>query len=292
MTTTDFKRRPRLVDVCADRDNHFNLIRMLAASGVLVSHAFPIALGRGAEEPLQRALDGVSLGTVCVYVFFAISGFFIAQSFERTSTFERFVRARVLRLFPALAVVLAATAMVGAALTSAAAGAYWPEAAAYTVRNLTLFFLRWDLPGVFDANPYGTPINGSLWTLSYEVLCYGGVALAGLIGALRSRMVTALIVLAAVLAFIALKGSDAPGRLRLLADLGLPFAFGAGAYVWREKIVLDGRIAAVLAIAALAARLAPGAEAAFHPLFILALSYTVFWLGYMPFRAFLTYNRL
>ena len=30
------------------RDNNFNLIRMLAAAGVLVSHAFPLALGRGA----------------------------------------------------------------------------------------------------------------------------------------------------------------------------------------------------------------------------------------------------
>ena len=65
--------RPGRFDaLCAGRDNNFNLLRMLAASGVLVSHAYPIALGPGVLEPLERALGGVTLGTVCVYVFFAI----------------------------------------------------------------------------------------------------------------------------------------------------------------------------------------------------------------------------
>lgn len=152
---------------------------MLATSGVLVSHAYPLALEPGVTEPLERALGGVTLGTVCVYVFFAISGFFITQSFEWTSTLARFVRARVLRLFPALIVVLV--------LTVGAASAYWTAVPDYVLRNLTLFVLRWELPGVFTDNPYGGAINGSLWTLSYEVLCYAGVTLLGLVGVLRRK---------------------------------------------------------------------------------------------------------
>ena len=76
-----------------NRDNHFNLIRILAAVGVLVSHAFPISLGPGAQEPLQYWLQGTSLGTVSVYIFFCISGFFITRSFDQSPTLSRFVKA-------------------------------------------------------------------------------------------------------------------------------------------------------------------------------------------------------
>lgn len=70
-----------LGQVCQGRDNNLNLIRMAAALAVLVSHAWPIALGPGVAEPLSRAL-GVALGTLAVQVFFAISGFLVARSFE------------------------------------------------------------------------------------------------------------------------------------------------------------------------------------------------------------------
>ena len=71
----------QLGSVSRGRDNNLNLIRLLAAAAVLVSHAYPITLGDGAEEPLTAEL-GFTLGTVAVYVFFAISGFLIAGSYE------------------------------------------------------------------------------------------------------------------------------------------------------------------------------------------------------------------
>jgi len=43
--------------VATGRDNHFNLIRAVAAVAVLVSHAYPIAFGPGTPEPLH-ALTG------------------------------------------------------------------------------------------------------------------------------------------------------------------------------------------------------------------------------------------
>ena len=52
------------------RVNNFNLIRMLAAIGVLISHSFPLTLGRGAGDLISNSF-GVSIGTICLYVFFA-----------------------------------------------------------------------------------------------------------------------------------------------------------------------------------------------------------------------------
>jgi len=46
-----------LSDKASGRDNNLNLIRALAASAVLVSHAYPIALGPDAIQPLKLLTD-------------------------------------------------------------------------------------------------------------------------------------------------------------------------------------------------------------------------------------------
>jgi peptidoglycan/LPS O-acetylase OafA/YrhL len=282
----------RLGDLAQGRDNNFNLLRMLAATGVLVSHAYPIARGPGAEQPLQDLLGGITLGTLCVYVFFAISGFFIAQSFERSGTIGAFLRARALRLFPALAVVLCITVLVaGLTLTAAPPPLYWAAVPEYLLRNVTLFFLRYDLPGVFEDNPYGPAINGSLWTLNYEVLCYAGVFLAGVAGLLRRPGAMALLLLLFAAVYMAAAASPVHLRIRLLLDLGLPFAAGTAFYVWRDRIVLSLPAAAGFLAVAAFLRAVPALEAAFKPAFVLALSYAVFVAGHLPGKL-RSYNRL
>ncbi|PJE33890.1 acyltransferase, partial [Pseudooceanicola lipolyticus] len=225
----------RFGDRAAGRENNFNLIRMCAASGVLVSHAWPISRGPGAVEPLQAQLHGLTLGTVCVYIFFAISGFFITKSFERSASIARFLLARALRLFPALVVVLGLTVLAGLWLTRAPAATYLAAVPEYLIRNLTLFRLQYALPGVFEANPYGPAINGSLWTLNYEVLCYLGVFLVGIAGLLRAPRGVAVVFVAVVALCLAVPLLPAHPRLVKLLDLGLPFALGAAAYIWRDR---------------------------------------------------------
>jgi peptidoglycan/LPS O-acetylase OafA/YrhL len=48
--------------------------------------------------------------------------------------------------------------------------------------------VSFELPGVFTDNP-GESVNSSIWTLPYEVWCYLGLTLLGVVGALRSRLV-------------------------------------------------------------------------------------------------------
>ena len=280
----------RFGDRAAGRENNFNLIRMCAASGVLVSHAWPISRGPGAVEPLQAQLHGLTLGTVCVYIFFAISGFFITKSFERSASIARFLLARALRLFPALVVVLGLTVLAGLWLTRAPAATYLAAVPEYLIRNLTLFRLQYALPGVFEANPYGPAINGSLWTLNYEVLCYLGVFLAGIAGLLRAPRGVAVVFVAVVALCLAVPLLPAHPRLVKLLDLGLPFALGAAAYIWRDRLPLGPGPA--LGLAALAALAWWGPSALFRPVFVLALSYAVFLAGFARLPALLRYNRL
>ena len=63
---------------------------------------------------------------LAVNIFFVISGFLIAMSFDRTRNWKRFAKARFLRIAPALVVVILFLTCVLAPIdTSLRASAYW-----------------------------------------------------------------------------------------------------------------------------------------------------------------------
>jgi len=280
-----------LGDVATGRENNFNLIRALAAVAVLVSHAYPIALGPDAAQPL-RALTGYSLGSISVYAFFVISGFLIAQSYERTPTRTRFVLARFLRLWPGLIVSILAVAFVlGPIVTTLPAGEFLThsETLSFVVRNITLLSVQYDLPGVYQTQPY-TDIEGSIWTLLYEVLCYVGVFALGVLGLLRRKtaMVVVCVVYLGIYLGVPVSGMTLHPKITTLITLSLPFAVGTAFYVWRAHLPLS--IAGVLVLAGLAA-LSKGTML-YTPVFSIALGYAVFWAAYIPGGVLRAYNRL
>ena len=285
---------PRLGDLAAGRANNLNLIRALAATGVLVSHAWPIALGPSATEPLH-ALTGFSLGALCVMLFFAASGFLIAGSWERRPDPVRFALARALRLFPALTVSLVLVALVmgplvaGRSLLDYAAD---PEVQSFLFHNLLLVSPQYALPGVFEANPF-PHVEGSIWTLLHEALCYGAVLIAGVLGLMTPRRLPALLGLFAVLWLALALWGGVPGRFARLHELSLPFAMGAAFWCLRDRIALSGWGALGLGGLALAAsRVDP--EGAGGTLSRLAwsggLAYGLLWATYVPSGAVRGFN--
>src|SRR6185369_6055240 len=92
-------RTMRLADVVDRRDNNLDALRLIAASLVIVDHAWPIA---GKEHHLLTGVLGFSLGNLAVSAFFAMSGFLIAKSWHDDPDALRFVAKRALRLMPAL----------------------------------------------------------------------------------------------------------------------------------------------------------------------------------------------
>lgn len=285
---------PRLADVCGGRDNNLNLIRMVAASAVLVSHAFPIAFGPGTAEPLEAILDR-TLGSVAVFIFFAISGFLIARSFDRKARMADWISARIMRLFPGLVVVLALTVLVLGPLTTTLPLAEYatdPGLLTYLLRNVTLVSLQYNLPGVFEDLVYPGVINGSLWTLFHEVMCYGGVLLAGLLGLLSRPKLAAPVLLAYfALYLVAMSPAMKPlvhPKLLALCKLSLPFALGTTFYIWRDRIRLSWLWLAGLTVLCGAASFTPF----FAEVFTLTLSYGVFVLAYLPGGMIRRYNML
>ncbi len=98
----------RLSNFTDGRDNNFSLIRIIAAFAVLITHSFALAIGTGEAEPFQKFL-GMTMGTIAVDIFFITSGFLVTSSLLTRQSVIEFVWARVLRIYPALLVMLCLT---------------------------------------------------------------------------------------------------------------------------------------------------------------------------------------
>ena len=282
-----FARSRSLADFATGRDNNFNLIRMALATMVLIHHGF-VLTGNPIlpTNPLTRLVS--DFGEIGVDGFFAVSGFLVTRSLLARHDVKAFVAARVLRIFPGLWVMLIVTTLALTALSELPAKQYLTDHAtwSYVAHNATAFFIAFQLPGVFLHQPSGG-VNGSLWSLHYELLCYIGVAAAGVLGLAKRRWPFVLAVLACAALFIAIPG-EPEYFIGLLRRLGLLFGLGSVAAAYAPKIPLRAVIAAGLFALAF---LLDGTLVA--PIsWSLAYAYGLLWLAYVPSGVIRQFNRL
>jgi len=161
-------------DYLNNRNNNFNIIRFIAASLVLYAHSFPLLFGKDGIDPFKIFI-GMHLGEVAVDIFFITSGFLIANSFFRKKSILSFVWARFLRIYPALFISVLFCIFLGFFFSNLDFRDYFfnYETVKFFLKNISLFFgVEYYLPNVFSENPYSSAINGSLWTLPWEVKMY------------------------------------------------------------------------------------------------------------------------
>lgn len=180
-------------DLINTRENNFDLLRLLAAIFVMVAHSFPLT---GNPERSTLILN-MGFGSLGVKIFFVISGFLIVGSYVRNPNVFDFMKSRILRIYPALIVViLLSVFLLGPLVTNLSLKEYFLSAGTYQyLKMLTLFEPQFRLPGVFDSNIYKETVNGSLWTLEYEVTFYLIIALLGVLGLLKPKILLSLFAL-------------------------------------------------------------------------------------------------
>jgi peptidoglycan/LPS O-acetylase OafA/YrhL len=270
----------------ASHTNNFNAIRLLAALAVIVSHSWPAAFGRGSIEPLMNFL-GVTLGTIGVYAFFFISGLLITKSINQNSSAVRFAGARIRRIFPALIAMTATTCLIlGPLTTTLEIKQYFnsPAVPQYFLRTLTLIDLQPGLPGVFETNPYINTINVSLWTLSYEVICYSALYLAFSINRinifnLRTSAALFLTLYFAITISVYSGEIHSQSPISKLASLGLPFFLGVVFYYFGSLIRYRHLTTVALALFALLAT-----EYGYIQPLVFFIAYTCYFTGYATKR--------
>ena len=248
------------------RHNNFDALRRIAALSVIFSHSFLIAEGTGINEPLNRLTGNqCMLGLAGVFVFFAISGFLVTQSFEQTHGALRYLIKRCLRIFPGYLVMLVLSAFLLAPIvTSLPLGEYLrrPEPYRYVLDNAVFSLKVHELPGVlFVNNAVGLEINGSLWTLGLEFEMYLMVMALGMLRLIRLPVCLGLIALGmASIHFDALSILGGWGWMLSF------FAAGMALYKLRDTRIFDGRVA-LAALAGLAASIPLGQFILLFPLF-------------------------
>ena len=268
------------------RDNNFNLIRLLAAAAVLVNHSFSLSTGITDDEPLAR-LFGISLGRLAVVVFFITSGFLVGGSLESRRDPIRFLASRALRIYPALVVVVVLTTFVaGPILSSWTPSSYFSswDTYRYLLADATAIFgVEYRLPGVFEHTPLRLVVNGSLWTLTFELWMYALLLLAWLATAWRGpRGAFPAVVVGLVAAGTACcwqRAAVVPtSALGLLGWLGSMFFLGVAAHLFRARLPMHWTIAlaaVVLLIGSMADDLST-----FKAAYPLCLAYLVLFMAY------------
>ncbi|SCG61701.1 acyltransferase family protein [Micromonospora humi] len=297
-----------LADAYHGRANGFGALRLAFALAVVLSHSAALGFGR----PLLHRVD---LGALAVAGFFTISGFLVVGSARRSSV-PRFLWHRALRIWPGLWACLLVTGLVVAPVL-------------HLERHGTLDGLWRGPGGVLDYlrqnwwgglrqfgiadllvgdTPYwrwqgGNTLNGSLWTLAYEIYCYLAVAVLAALTVLR-RQLRWLVLLAAIAVFGVLCWNylrqgiwtvGAVGPLPLLGALektyllwyGFLFLVGGVAELYRDRLPINDLLGllALVAVGWLAVRgsfVGPGPAAvdrAFFAPALLAYGYAVLWLA-------------
>jgi peptidoglycan/LPS O-acetylase OafA/YrhL len=264
----------QLSELTQGRNNNLDALRLIAALTVVYTHSLSLL---GLKEVVMPFYS-VGLGSFAVHVFFIISGFLITQSCQRQSPVN-FLKARALRIFPALiAVVVISAFVVGPLVTNLSLGDYFTNGQTYRyLINATLVQYVNSLPGVFDNGV----VNGSLWTLRYEFLCYIIVLLVGLIGALKNRKIAlGLFILSAVLDYVHFGNDSAKwltGSIQTFFWLFSFFSAGMVAYLYREYIVLSFKAFLFIISLLVIATLRIGFP---DMLMCLLLTYAVLFIGY------------
>jgi peptidoglycan/LPS O-acetylase OafA/YrhL len=222
--------------------NAFDLIRLTAAGMVLWSHQHGLMGVPESGVDLFRE----SAGGVGVLIFFVVSGYLNTLSAIRRHSASSFLAGRAVRIYPALIVCVGFTVLLGACVAPNL-GTYLDfKLLSFIGKGITLFtgVKAGVSHPVFAGNAIPNALNGSLWTLPYEVKMY--VILAICFVALRYNNVAALVVSACGLLAIGFSALD-------LFWLHFSAMFMAGSFVAAVQKVknLFVAILAVLLIAGL-----------------------------------------
>ena len=148
----------------------------------------------------DNMLPGIDPGTFAVWTFFFLSGFLVTNSWIHRADPARFAVHRAARIGPALVAALVFSSLV----------AVWTvgfslfgngQGLARTVWNLVHGVVHDTIPGAYPGTRYASVLNGSLWSLRWEMAAYLFVLACGVAGMFRKNAV-ANAGLFAVLAFL------------------------------------------------------------------------------------------
>ena len=177
-------------DAWATRRNNFDAIRLVLAIVVVFGHSYSLSRGTSVQEPLGILHHHLEFGGISVAGFFAISGLLITNSWLNRPCVSAFFRNRILRIYPGYIACSAVCAYIVVPISGSVAALSVRHIAGWA--RMTLLLRYFSPASIFPGNPFPGVVNGSLWTIRYEFVCYIAVALAGITRLIRQRWLIAI----------------------------------------------------------------------------------------------------
>jgi len=224
--------------------NNFDFLRLFAAFMVLYSHQHALL---GLSEPVLG--NQFTLGSIGVGIFFAISGYLVMQSWERDPHILRFAIKRFLRIWPGLFVATIIAAFVLGALVSRLSVAdYFQHPSTWRYLNNLRLRMSFELPGVFENNPYPNAVNGSIWTIPLEVRWYLYLLIGGVLTLMRRRWIVLASAILLSAHYFAVYDAENNPDVAYSTEFGLYFCVGALMWLYRDKWIMRRHTWAILAM--------------------------------------------
>ena len=152
-----------------------NIVRILCSIGVVFSHSFSLLDLN--NDWLYQHTQYDSFGTVCVAIFFSISGYLMHDSWKSAPRLDVFFFKRLLRILPGLYGVILAAVLLLPIIQGIDWNIFWNNEYSWKYfNNLLVFPTELFLPYVFDSNLIRVA-NGPIWSIPYEVTMYAIIAL-------------------------------------------------------------------------------------------------------------------
>lgn len=239
----------------------------------------------------------MTMGDSAVDVFFITSGFLVTASLVTRQSVIEFIWARVLRIFPALLIMLLLTVFgLGVFFTSLPIQSYLSNSNTYIylAKCATLITgVADELPEVFHGNPYKYSINGSLWMIPYLIRMYAILVIIWIASRITKRIRLRTFELAIVTGAVVAGVLVIADYFYFLTDIpfvGLFFMFFSGAafYVLKERITLSRSLFWLFLITLLLSAIAN--KHAFFFVYTFTIAYVVFYMAYIPSGRIRKYN--
>lgn len=219
------------------RSNNLNLVKFIAALFVIISHAYPLCKGAEYNDILSDlSRNSIAFGSLAVAIFFMSSGFFVTKSLLKSKDSKKYLHNRFIRIFPPLWFTLIVCILVcGLFFSTSSLDKYFLSIDFFKYCLNFILIPVHNLPGVFMNNIYPGVINGPLWTLPIEFVCYLVLLLAyklNLVNKKSYKYVALLVIVAFVginLIPLSIKGYIQPCFL---------FFWGSFYWVYRDKITM------------------------------------------------------
>lgn len=278
----------------AARENNFNFLRLFFALLVILSHSTLLLDGNEDRELLTRLVGFTSFGQMAVEGFFLLSGYLIVQSWMQSPDMWSFLKKRILRIYPGFIMAALLCAFVVGPLGADPRQYFEKFWYGGFFRSVALLRIP-VVPEVFQGRPFPI-INGSVWTIAFEFICYIGVLAYGSLGFFRHKAMWLFLTIAVYATILLYTFSFPP--LKFLHSISwaepllrLPafFLIGGCFFLYRGRI----RYKSAIALASAAAILFFVAVLKIHYLiFALAGAYLLFYLAFLPIGFLKGYSNL